>query len=126
MKININAAFQIEELCQKLANRVLPARIAYKFAKLLKTISIEAEFYRTQYSLYIEEYGERDENGNLIFTNDKSIKIIPSKLEECKNKFNELNQFEIELPTISFSLEELESLNITMNDILILDPFIEE
>ena len=125
MKLNINQVLQIEELCEKFSNRVINARVAYKFAKLSKSIINDIDFYREQYNLYINEFGQKDNNGNFVMSGN-NIKIIPGLEEKCKQKFNELNSLEVELPEIKFSLDELESIDMTMKDILILDPFIEE
>ena len=125
MKLNINQVLQIEELCEKFSNRVINARVAYKFAKLSKSIINDIDFYREQYNLYINEFGQKDNNGNFVMSGN-NIKIIPGLEEKCKQKFNELNSLEVELPEIKFSLDELESIDMTMKDILVLDPFIEE
>ena len=125
MKLNINQVLQIEELCEKFSNRVINARVAYKFAKLSKFIVNDIDFYREQYNLYINEFGQKDDNGNLVMSGN-NIKIIPGLEEKCKQKFNELNSLEVELPEIKFSLDELESIDMTMKDMLVLDPFIEE
>lgn len=125
MKLNINQVLQIEELCEKFSNRVINARVAYKFAKLSKSIINDIDFYREQYALYINEFGQKDDNGNLVMSGN-NIKIIPGLEEKCKQKFNELNFLEVELPELKFSLDELESIDMTMKDMLVLDPFIEE
>ena len=125
MKLNINQVLQIEELCEKFSNRVINARVAYKFAKLSKSIINDIDFYREQYALYVNEFGQKDDRGNLVMSGN-NIKIVPGLEEKCKQKFNELNSLEVDLPEIKFSLNELESIDMTMKDILILDPFIEE
>ena len=125
MKLNINQVLQIEELCEKFSNRVINARVAYKFAKLSKSIINDIDFYREQYNLYINEFGQKDDNGNFVMSGN-NIKIIHGLEEKCKQKFNELNSLEVELPEIKFSLDELESIDMTMKDMLVLDPFIEE
>ena len=125
MKININELVQIGNLCEKFSNRVVSARLAYKLAKLSKAISEDINFYQEKYIEYLDKFGERDDNGDFI-SNGGNIKIISGLEQECKEKFNELNSIEVEIPNIKFSLEELEQLNMTMKDILILDPFIEE
>lgn len=126
MKININNVLQIEELCNKFSNRVISARTAYKFAKLTKVVSEEANFYREQYILYLNEFGEKNENGNFSMDDKGNIKIIFGSEQKCKEKFEELNRFEVELPDIKFTLDELENLEMTAKDMLILDLFIEE
>lgn len=125
MKININELVQIGNLCEKFSNRVVSARLAYKLAKLSKAISEDINFYQEKYIEYLEKFGERDENGDFI-SNKGNIKIISGLEQECKEKFNELNSIEVEIPNIKFSLEELEQLNMTMKDMLVFDLFVDE
>lgn len=125
MKININELVQIGNLCEKFSNRVVSARLAYKLAKLSKAISEDINFYQEKYIEYLEMFGERDENGDFV-SNKGNIKIISGLEQECKEKFNELNSIEVEIPNIKFSLEELEQLNMTMKDMLVFDLFVDE
>lgn len=126
MKININECVEIESLCNKLSNRVIKARTAYKLAKLLKAVSAELAFYRSQFTLYLNEYGEKDEHGDLIVLPDNSIKIISDKLEICKAKLKELDNLEIEILDIEFTIDELEELQVTMKDMSVLATFIKD
>ena len=125
MKININEVVQIGNLCEKFSNRVVGARLAYKLAKLSKAISGDINFYQEKYIEYLEMFGEKDENGNFV-SNKGNVKIISGLEQECKEKFNELNSIEVEIPDIKFSLDELEQLNMTMKDMLIFELFIDD
>ena len=87
MKLNINQVLQIEELCEKFSNRVINARVAYKFAKLSKSIINDIDFYREQYGLYVNEFGQKDDNGNLVMSGN-NIKIVPGLEEKCKQNLN--------------------------------------
>lgn len=125
MKININELVQIGNLCEKFSNRVVSARLAYKLAKLSKAISEDINFYQEKYIEYLEMFGEKDEKGDFVSVSG-NIKIISGLEQECKEKFNELNSIEVEIPNIKFSLEELEQLNMTMKDMLVFELFVEE
>lgn len=122
----IKELFELQELCEKISNKVLPVKLAYKFAKIARFAEEEINFYRNQHTLYLNKYGEKDENGKFVFNLSNNIKIISGLEEECKDKFLELETMEIELPDIRFSLEELESVQLTIKDMIILDPFIIE
>jgi len=76
----------------------------------------------------VDEYGQRDENGNFILTADKNgVKIKEDKFEECMDKIEELNNIEVQLSYIpQFTLEELDSLNLEVKYIQELIPYIIE
>lgn len=125
MKIKISEAFALKNFCDKISDEPLPVQIAYKFAKLSINLTNEVVFYQKQYTKYLEEYALRNEDG-FAFTKQGNIKIIPGKEEECKEKMEELDSMEIEIPDFSFYLGELKNIKISISDMKILTPFIKE
>lgn len=105
----------------------MPLKVAYKFSKLLKRLEEEATFYREEFSKIINEFGEIDENGEYILTEDgQGVRIKEGKLFECQEKMNELSEIEIVIDTIKFTLDELETLELNIAEVEWLMPFIEE
>ena len=117
---------QLPSLISKLRNRSLPIRTAYKFTKLANIVETEAIFYQEQFTKIIQDYGQQDENGYVFSEDGSTIAIIPGKEEECKQKINELQSIEVEASGITFTLEELENLDLTMSELQILFPLITE
>jgi HAMP domain-containing protein len=126
MKITMSQAFPLFEFCSKLSEQQLPIKVSYKFAKAVNVLAPEIEFYRGQYSRYLRTYAQVDENGEFIQTPNGNIKIQEGKESECAQKFNELDSIEIDLPNFEFTLDELDSLELTVNDMRILAPFIKD
>lgn len=125
MKIKISDAFVLKNFCDKISTEVLPIQTAYKMAKLSINLTDEVTFYQQQYSKYFEEYALKEE-GKFVFNELGNIKIIPGKETECKEKFEELDSMEIEVPDYSFTFEDLHDLKISVADMKILAPFIKE
>lgn len=94
----------------------------YKILKIKKLLTPEIEIYMQQVDS-LKEYFEKNENGELIKIND-GVKIKNEYVEECIKKINEINESEIQLPDIYFSLDELEPLNLTLKELELLEPFI--
>lgn len=120
--------FQILEIRNRILNQKLPIKTSYKFNRFFSAIEKEAKFFNEELQKIIEEYGKRDENGNYIFSEDKnSILIVEEKKAECVEKTRELNELEVDLDYIpSFNLEELENLDLTVREIELLMPYIQE
>ena len=60
-------------------------------------------------------------------TEDKNgVQIRKDSLVECKKAMDELNELTITLPDIKFKLEELEPINLKLDDLALLMPFIDE
>ena len=103
----------------------ISAPLAYKIMKLIKSTQNDCDFYQEKFNAILTEYGEKDDNGQLIQENN-GIKIQDGKMEECTSKVNELNNTEIELPKIKFTLEELKPYNFSVIDMAKIDEFIQE
>ncbi len=103
----------------------LSANLAYKFMKFLKITDSEDAFYNQRLAALIEQYAQRDEEGKYIKEND-SFQIIKDKVDECRRVVNELNETKVDKPLISFCLEELKELKLSIKEIAYLDEFIIE
>ena len=126
MKITMSQAFALNSLCEKLSDQQLPLRLSYKIAKGLNLISTELDFYKKQYTLCLKAYAQQNSDGNFEMTDNGNIKIKPGSEEECIKRLQELDSMEFELSNFEFTLDELEGLNFTINDMKVLSPFIKE
>ena len=126
MKITMSQAFALNSLCEKLSDQQLPLRLSYKIAKGLNLISTELDFYKKQYSLCLKAYAQQKPDGSFEMPDNGNIKIKPGSEEECIKRLQELDSMEFELSNFEFTLEELDGLNFTINDMKVLSPFIKE
>lgn len=94
----------------------------YKIIKLKKITQEELNLYNEQIDS-LSEYFELGENGKPI-QNENGIKIKDEYVSECSQKIFELDNSEVQLPDIYFSLDELEPLNLTLEELELLEPFI--
>lgn len=126
MKMSI--LLQLNQLKPKITNNTMPIKTTYKFTRLFKEIDENVEFFNKTLSDLLNNYGQKDENGEYILTEDSNgVKIKEDKYDECLEKINELNALEANLiyqPI--FKIEELENLELSMNELELLMPFIEE
>ena len=83
---------------QRLTKGELPLTCAYKLTKISKILAEETDFYQTEFFKIVDEYGEKDEKGNIKYSEDGTVVLIePSKQKEAQEKINNLNNMEIEL-----------------------------
>ena len=105
----------------------LPFKTAHKLSKLSKAVEEEIEFYREKMTELIEQYAQKDNDGNYVYINDgRDIAIIHEKIAECQAKIRELETMDIELPNITFSVEEFENTTLTVDELQPILPFIED
>lgn len=110
----------------QLKSQEMPLRLSYKFSKLLSKIEKDSEFFTEKTREVILKYAEKDENGDLVQTEDGNIRIQTGKIEEANKAMMELNDIEVEDINITFTLDELESLSIAPEVLQPLLPLIIE
>lgn len=118
----------IKASCDKIKNIKMPIKTAYKLSKLQKAIEEELSFSQGEYKKIVDEYAERDETGNYKFLDEAktNIQIKPNCIKEAEQKTIELQELEIELPKITFTLSEFEKIELSPEDISGIIDFIEE
>lgn len=127
MQIKLKQVLDFHLVYNKIKSVSLPIITLYKFSKLVDAIETECKFYNNSLQSLINEYSEKDENGKPKFSeNGENIQIQREYLTLFQTKFEELLNLSIDLPDISFTLKELEPLNlsISLEEFNLLLPFI--
>ncbi len=124
----ISGILNFPNLYTGLKNQKLPIKTAYKFHKLAAAITKELDYYYSELQKIIKQYAVVDEEtGQPVQTEDGlGIRIQPDKNDECVARLQELQELDVTLPDITFTLEELEPLNLTIDDFDGLSAFITE
>ena len=105
----------------------LSMKIAYRLAQLAKAIDGELQFYREKLQAIIQEYGEMDEEGKPVSTEDgNGIKLRPGTDMQCMAAMQELQMLDVTLPDIKFHLEDFGDIELSMTEMAAILPFIEE
>lgn len=120
-------ALSLRSLLVRLKTEKLSIKTAYKLMKLVEFFESEAKFYQDEFNTIIEKFGEKSEDGNYQFTEDNTgIKIIEGKENECQTVLDALQNIECAAPSIKFKIEEFENVDVTLDELSVLMPFIEE
>lgn len=91
---------------QKIFSEKLPLTCAYKLSKIQKEIADDIDFYQKKYFEIVEEYGKRDANGNLEYSQDGLVVLMEQdKIEEAQTKIQELNEMNVSLDIENYLLE---------------------
>ena len=109
------------------AGASLPLKGAYKLNKIKKAIEKEGEFYTEKFQEIVDLYAKKDDDGNLIFSDDGSqIMIKDGMVEECNKALADLQELEVEIENYNLTLDDLgENLECTPEELEALMPFME-
>jgi len=125
IKVTIGELLNATEALQNLAKKELKARLALSISRILKNAEGEIQNFNDTRMNLIKKYGEKDENGELITTEDGNCKIPEEGTKEFSNELNSLLEETIEINANKMTLEQLENLDFTPKDMVMLEPFIE-
>lgn len=110
---------------QKLAEAQLKAKLAWQVARILKAAEVEIQSFNETRMKLINEYGEKNESGELITDDNGNCKIIPDRLIDFNKELNDLISNEVEINAHKIKMDDLENVNFTPSEITLLEPFIE-
>ena len=103
----------------------LTPKLSYKLMKFISKIETEEKFFNEKMREIIDKYGEKDEKGKLI-PMDNGIKLKDGTAFECNKEIAELESIEVEAPNITFTLDELSEIKLSVQDMFLLSEFIIE
>lgn len=109
-------------------NQKLPLPVAYKLNKINTAAGKETEFYQEKFQEIIQKYGKKDDDGNLVFSEDgEQIMIEDGKIPECNEALDELMSLEVKINTYGLKIENFgDNLECTPEELEALMPFLEE
>lgn len=125
MQVQLRNIVESIDVLSKLAQKPMKAKLAYNVGRMLKQVENEMNSFNTTRMDLIKKYGEKDENGELIVYDDNNYRVSQESVQEFNDEFNELIASTIELNANKINFEDLEELDFTPQEMVLLEPFIE-
>jgi hypothetical protein len=111
----------------KVKSLKLPFKTSYKLTLLAQEIEKHVSFYQEKFRETIMEYGKKDEEGNLIPTEDgQGILLVEETMNEAYAKLTELRELDVEISTSKFSPNDFDNIELSPEEMVAIMPFIEE
>lgn len=127
MQLKMQDIVGLSSFYEAVKDQKLPMKVAYRLAQLAKAADNELQFYREKLQAIVAEYGEIDENGQPVTTeNGEGIKLKPGAENACYQAMKELQEVDIVMPDIYFTIEELDTIEMSATEIVTILPFIKE
>lgn len=114
------------EIMKKLSQKPLKGKTAYYTARLLREIDKELTLFNETRGNLIKKYGEKDENGELKIDENGNCKFTSEEMDKFYFEMNDILNNIIELNANKIELNDLENLDFTPTEMILLEPFIEE
>lgn len=104
----------------------LPLKVAYKLNKLKKAVEVEGEFYVNKFQEIVDTYAKKDENGQVVFSDDgNQIMIQDGKVEECNQALEDLQNLTVEIDNCNLTIDDFgDDIECTPEDLEALMPFL--
>ena len=126
MKLKMYTIIDFSSMYTKIKSQKLPFKVAYKLALLSQEVQKHINFYQESFRNLLQEYGKKDEQGNVMSTEDgQGVLLVEETMNEAYEKLAELRELDVELPDTKFSPDDFNSIEISTEEMMILIPFIE-
>ena len=108
------------------ANASLPLKVAYKLNKLKKAVEAEGEFYSNKFQEIVDTYAKKDENGNIVFSDDgNQIMIKEGMVDECNQALEDLQSLTVEIDNCNLTIDDFgDNIECTPEELEALMPFL--
>ena len=112
---------------EKIRSEKLPFKISYHLALLAQEVEKHINYYQEQFRNILIDCGKKDDNGNFIPSEDgQGIMLIDEKANEAYEKIAELRNLEVTLSDYTFSVEDFAKVELTLEEMAVIMPFIED
>ena len=125
IKVTIAELLNASHVLGTFKGRALASKKAFSIARMIREISRELETYEQVRVEIIKKYANKDENGEMIIENGNA-QILDEFIEKCRNELEESCAQEVEINVAPLKEEWLEEIELTVDDAMLLEPFMEK
>lgn len=125
IEVQVKDIVNSAEIFSTLSQKKLNMRMAYQLAKIIKEVQKEFELFQETRMKLINEYAERDEDGQLKVDENNNFTIPKEKIQDFQKELNELLETQVELQINKINLDELENVEFTPMELIKIEKFIE-
>ena len=125
IQVTLNDIITNNSLFREIHSRPMPARAAFKVARLIRELDKENEMFDKQRIDIVTRYAKRDENSDMIEENNQVL-IDDDKMQQFQDEFNALLDTEVEVNAEKLDIEDLGDIELTPKQIMNLEKFINE
>jgi hypothetical protein len=126
MVLTLNDILNISPILHKLSKQTFQGKTVFQIARLIKLVDEELNTLDTARQKIIDKYGEKDEKGQLIVSENGQVHVSPANTDSCNQEFYELLSTEVNIDASPLSLSCFDSVELTPNEALLLGKIVED
>lgn len=123
--MTVNDLLNVIPVLRELLNKPFKGATAFKLARLMRELDKETTLFEESRQKLAEKYGERDENGSLVFGENGNIQLQADKLEECNAEMLGLLNTTIEVNADKIPMEAFDDINLAPAQVMAIDTLVD-
>jgi len=117
MKITISEVLNGKQVLEKLVDKEISIKTAYRLSRIIKVLNEELQLFEEQRQKLVQQYGEVQE--------DDSVVVGKEKLQDFQNDLSELLTAEIDLGCEPMNIDEFgDNVEIKTAELMMIEKFI--
>jgi len=126
LKVKAGIVYNALDVINEISEKPMKVSLIAKLLRLSDELEKENRLIEKQRKEILQKYGKKDENGQLIISEDGNISFENEEFEKVQNELYELSELEIEITDREITQEELENSNLelTISQFATLNNFI--
>ena len=117
---------QIKDVFSPHYSEKLSVALSYKIYKLCNVIEQEEKFFNQKRQEIINDFAQRYENGQIVVNDKGFVQFEADKVEEAHKMLNDLSAVDVDVPNVKFKIDELSEIKLSVMDMAVLEPLIDE
>ena len=109
--MKLKELIQLRQILGALANQKMSIKSSYSIARFISQTNDAEIIYNQKIQELINEFGDRDQQNKFKTDENGSISIKEGKEQECNDKIAEIDNFEIDVPQLTISEKDIDSLD---------------
>ena len=126
IRVSLNDILNSTETFSQIMQQSFKGSIAFKVARLARELNKEMETFNAERQKLLEQYCEKDENGELKVLENGNVQVIPEKLQEFNQEFTNLLETEVEINADKLPMSCMDEFEVSPQQMLNLEVFFED
>ena len=125
IKTTIKEILNVTPVLRELAVKPFKGAMTFKIARLIRELDKETALFEESRTKLAEEYGVRNENGELDVSEEGTIKLQEGLINECNEELTNLLLTEVEINADALPASAFDEIEISPIQAIALESFIE-